>query len=269
MQELHRLHAHPSTGVQRQRLRQLLHRFQQGEIDGEALLGRLDEAPTERLDFAEIDHQRALRLGHPEAVFCEGKATAELVDICRRMAERGDGFLATRARPEQLERLAEEFPGLQVSARGRIAHLAADEPVDPPVRGTVLVVSAGTADLPVAEEARFAARALGNPVESRFDVGVAGLQRILSARDALRDAAVVVVVAGMDGALPSVVGGLVSAPVVAVPTSAGYGASFEGVAALLTMLNSCAPGVTVVNIDNGYGAAYAATRINQHGADEG
>ncbi len=179
------------------------------------------------------------------------------------MARRGDGFLATRASPEQLDRLESEFPEARVSRPGRIAHLPPDEPLEPAVLGRILIVTAGTADLPVAEEARVTAEALGNPVELRADVGVAALHRILERVDELRSAAVTVVVAGMDGALPSVVGGLVASPVIAVPTSAGYGAALGGLAALATMLTSCAPGLTVVNVDNGYGAACAATRINQ------
>jgi NCAIR mutase (PurE)-related protein len=250
--------------VRPDRIRDLLKRVRRGETAVEEAVRRLSSSPGERMGFAELDHHRARRLGHPEAVLCEGKTTGDLLEICRRLAAREEGFLATRADAGQLEALREEFPSLEVSERGRIAHLPPEAPVEPPVRGEVLVVSAGTSDLPVAEEARFAARALGNPVRARWDVGVAGLHRILGAEEELRDAAVVVVVAGMDGALPSVVGGLVPAPVVAVPTSAGYGAALEGVAPLLTMLNACSPGVTVVNIDNGYGAAAAATRINQH-----
>lgn len=246
------------------RIRELLRSVHRGETGVEEAVRRLSRSPGERIGFAELDHHRSRRLGHPEAVLCQGKSTGDLLEICRRLAQRGEGFLATRADSRQRDALRAEFPSLEVSDRGRIAHLAPEEPVDPAVRGPVLVVSAGTADLPVAEEARFAARALGNPVEARWDVGVAGLHRILRIEDELRDAAVVIVVAGMDGALPSVVGGLVPVPVIAVPTSAGYGAAMEGVAPLLTMLNACAPGVTVVNIDNGYGAAAAATRINQH-----
>ncbi len=226
-------------------------------------MGRLDRAPTETLDFATLDHHRALRLGHPEAVYCEGKAPEELVEICRRLASRGDGFLATRASEIQLELLREAFPAVEVSERGRIAHLPPADPLRPPVGGPVLILTAGTVDLPVAEEARVTASALGNPVRLVPDVGVAGLHRVLARQDQLREAAVVIVVAGMDGALPSVVGGLVARPVIAVPTSVGYGAGQGGFAALLTMLNSCAPGVVVVNVDNGYGAACAATRINQ------
>lgn len=249
--------------VRRERLRALLDGFARGEVGREEVLTRLDRAPVDHLPFAVVDQHRALRLGHPEAILCEGKTTDEVLEIARAMAGGGEGFLATRADASALKALEAEFPDLQVSRRGRVAHLPPDEPADAEVLGTVLVVSAGTADIPVAEEAAVSARAQGNPVRTRYDVGVAGLHRILSVQDELREAAVVVVAAGMDGALPSVVGGLIATPVIAVPTSTGYGASLGGIAALLTMLSSCAPGVTVVNIDNGYGAACAATRINQ------
>ncbi|HWK88831.1 MAG TPA: nickel pincer cofactor biosynthesis protein LarB, partial [Longimicrobium sp.] len=169
---------------------------------------------------------------------------------------------ATRVPPAAVEPLRAALPGVEISELGRTAYVAPARPVERRTRGTVLVVTAGTSDLPVAEEAAVTARAYGNPVERLSDVGVAGIHRVLAARDALAGAAVVIVVAGMEGALPSVVGGLVSVPVIAVPTSVGYGASFGGIAALLGMLNSCASGVTVVNIDNGFGAAAAASRIN-------
>lgn len=249
--------------VRRDRLTELLDRFRRGEIDEAEVMDRLDSAPTEALSCARLDTHRALRLGHPEAILCRGKTRDQVLEICRAMARRGDGFLATRATPAQLDAIEEALPEVRVSRRGRIAHLPPDVPPDPTVRGTVVIVTAGTADLPAAEEARITALAHGNPVELLPDLGVAGLQRILEARSALGRAAVLIVAAGMDGALPSVVAGLVPVPVIALPTSTGYGAALEGVAPLLTMLSSCAPGVTVVNIDNGYGAASAATRINQ------
>jgi len=251
------------VSVRRERLRALLDGFARGELEREELVARLDSAPVDDLPFAVVDRHRSLRLGHPEAILCEGKTTAQVVEIARRMVGHGEGFLATRADAGTLDALQDEFPGIEASREGRIAHLAPDEPVEPRVLGDVLIVSAGTSDIPVAEEAAVSARAQGNPVETRYDVGVAGLHRILGVQEDLRRAAVVIVVAGMDGALPSVVGGLIATPVIAVPTSTGYGASLGGIAALLTMLSSCAPGVTVVNIDNGYGAACAATRINQ------
>ena len=223
---------------------------------------RLAWAPVEDLDFARVDHHRALRHGFPEVVFGQGKTPDQVVALAVRIAERGEGFLATRLAPEAREPLRSALPAIELNELGRTAYLAPAKPVERRTRGTVLVVTAGTSDLPVAEEAAVTARAYGNPVERLTDVGVAGIHRILSARDTLSSAAVVIVIAGMEGALPSVVGGLVSVPVIAVPTSVGYGASFGGLSALLGMLNSCASGVTVVNIDNGFGAAAAATRIN-------
>ncbi|HEX8320093.1 nickel pincer cofactor biosynthesis protein LarB [Longimicrobium sp.] len=223
---------------------------------------RLAWAPVEDLDFARVDHHRALRHGFPEVVFGQGKTPDQVVALAVRIAERGEGFLATRLAPEAREPLRSALPAIELNELGRTAYLAPAEPVERRTRGTVLVVTAGTSDLPVAEEAAVTARAYGNPVERLTDVGVAGIHRILSARDTLSSAAVVIVIAGMEGALPSVVGGLVSVPVIAVPTSVGYGASFGGLSALLGMLNSCASGVTVVNIDNGFGAAAAASRIN-------
>ena len=212
---------------------------------------------------ARLDHHRALRLGFPEVVLCEGKTAEQVVRICARLAATGSGFLATRASEAQWQALAVAHPEADVNELARTVHLAAHEPVARKVLGTVLIASAGTGDIPVAEEAAVTARAFGNPVELLYDVGVAGIHRLFNESDALARAAVIIVVAGMEGALPSVVGGLVSVPVIAVPTSVGYGASFGGLAALLGMLNSCAAGVTVVNIDNGFGAACAATRINQ------
>jgi hypothetical protein len=223
---------------------------------------RLAWAPVEDLDFARVDHHRALRHGFPEVVFGQGKTPDQVVALAVRIAERGEGFLATRLAPEAREPLRSALPAIELNELGRTAYLAPAQAVERRRRGTVLIVTAGTSDLPVAEEAAVTARAYGNPVERLTDVGVAGIHRILSARDTLSTAAVVIVIAGMEGALPSVVGGLVSVPVIAVPTSVGYGASFGGLSALLGMLNSCASGVTVVNIDNGFGAAAAASRIN-------
>jgi len=221
-------------------------------------LGRL----VERLSFATIDHLRPVTQGHQEVIFCPGKTAGQVVAIAERLESAGGQFFATRADPEHCQGLRARFPRAEVNEIGRTVFLPPDPEPAPTGRGTVLVVTAGTSDLPVAEEAAVTARALSNRVERLTDVGVAGLHRILTQTEALRGAAVIIVVAGMDGALPSVVGGLVKAPVIAVPTSVGYGASFGGLAALLAMLNSCASGVTVVNIDNGFGAAAAASRIN-------
>jgi NCAIR mutase (PurE)-related protein len=216
----------------------------------------------EQLPFATIDHLRPITQGHQEVIFCPDKTIGQVLAIAERLEAANGSFLATRADTGQQSALAGRFPRAEVNGLGRTVYLP-PEPEPPPTgRGTVLVCTAGTSDLPVADEAAVTARAFKNRVERLTDVGVAGIHRILTQTDVLRSATVVIVVAGMDGALPSVVGGLVKVPVIAVPTSVGYGASFGGLAALLAMLNSCASGVTVVNIDNGFGAAAAASRIN-------
>jgi pyridinium-3,5-biscarboxylic acid mononucleotide synthase len=245
-----------------ERLRALLLDVAEGRTTIEAAETTLKWAPVEDLGMAQVDHHRALRLGFPEVIFGQGKTTEQVLRIAAHLAERGDGFLATRLSAETAGQLSAAIPGAEWNPLARTVHLPPDTPRTRAVRGPVLIVAAGTSDLPVAEEAAVTAAALGNPVERLNDVGVAGLHRILNASPILARAAVVIVVAGMEGALPSVVGGLVAAPVIAVPTSVGYGAAFGGLAALLGMLNSCASGVTVVNIDNGFGAAFAASRIN-------
>ncbi len=216
----------------------------------------------ERLPFASIDHLRPATQGHQEVILCQGKTPEQTVAIAERLEAAAGSFLATRAEVAHRAALAARFPGAEVSELGRTVYLPPTPEPEPTGRGTILIVTAGTSDLPVAEEAAVTARAFRNSVARLTDVGVAGIHRILTQTDLLRSAAVIIVVAGMEGALPSVVGGLVPVPVIAVPTSVGYGASFGGVAALLGMLNSCAAGVTVVNIDNGFGAAAAASRIN-------
>jgi hypothetical protein len=244
-------------------VRRVLEQLAAGTLSTEVALDRLRRFPVDDLDYAQVDHLRPLLQGHQEIVLGLGKTTAQVVGICESLAHRSGSFLVTRTDEAQRTALRERFERAEVSELGRTVYLAPD-PEPPPVgRGPVLVVTAGTSDLPVAEEAAVCARALGNCVDRLTDVGVAGIHRVLRQTDALRRAAVIIVVAGMDGALPSVVGGLVDVPVIAVPTSVGYGASFGGVAALLAMLNSCASGVLVVNIDNGFGAAAAATRINR------
>ena len=216
----------------------------------------------ERLPFASIDHLRPLTQGHEEVILCQGKTAEQVVGIAERLVAASGSFLATRAEPPQRAALTGRFPRAEVGELGRTVYLPPEPEPEPTGRGTILIVTAGTSDLPVAEEAAVTARALRNRVARLTDVGVAGIHRILTQTELLRSAAVIIVVAGMEGALPSVVGGLVPVPVIAVPTSVGYGASFGGIAALLGMLNSCASGVTVVNIDNGFGAAAAASRIN-------
>jgi pyridinium-3,5-biscarboxylic acid mononucleotide synthase len=246
--------------VNLQRTQALLDRVASGEIDSGEALRQLSLPDGEALSFATIDHHRALRQGFPEVVFAAGKTTDQLLTIAAHLNADGEGFLITRVQPDMWAPLAERFPRAELNRLGRVAYLPPASPVAAD-RGTVLVITAGTSDLPVAEEAAVCARAFGACVERLTDVGVAGIHRILTRGEQLQSASVIIVVAGMEGALPSVVGGLVAVPVIAVPTSVGYGASFGGLAALLSMLNSCAAGVTVVNIDNGFGAAYAASRI--------
>ena len=216
-------------------------------------------APFETLDFATVDHHRALRQGYPEVVYGEGKNPQQVVAITERIMEHGRAALVTRTDPGTRQAMLSRFPDAVANEVARTVRIGAQMPTAQ--RPTLLIITAGTSDLPVAEEAAESAIAMGNSVARLNDVGVAGLHRLLAQGDALTRAGVVIVVAGMDGALPSVVGGLVASPVIAVPTSVGYGASLGGLAALFTMLNSCAAGVTVVNIDNGFGAAVAATRI--------
>ncbi|MDT0213882.1 nickel pincer cofactor biosynthesis protein LarB [Rothia sp. ARF10] len=209
--------------------------------------------------IAELDLDRSARRGYPEAVYCEGKTADQVRVIAAAVGERGGRTLFTRASPEHVAAVLDALPGAAHDETARLVAWPAEPPE--PTGGTVLVVAAGTSDLPVAREALLVARHLGRRADLVVDVGIAGLHRILGRLDELRAARAIVVVAGMDGALPGVVAGLVSAPVVAVPTSVGYGAAFEGLAPLLTMLNSCAPGVAVVNIDNGYGAGHMAAQI--------
>jgi len=252
--------------MDRERLAELLDAVRRGACPVDEALERLRALPFEDLGFARLDHHRSLRNGFPEVIFGQGKTPQQIVGIAERLAAAGGNVLVTRLAPEAASRLVAEVEGFTYHELPRVAVLRA-RPVEPTGAGTVLVVSAGTADLPVAEEAAITAELMGNPVERLYDVGVSGLHRLLAECRRLWDAAVLIVVAGMEGALPSVVGGLVDRPVIAVPTSVGYGTSMQGLAALLAMLNTCAAGVTVVNIDNGFGAAAAASRINRRGAD--
>lgn len=245
-----------------ERLREVLDLVSTGELSAAAALERLRTLPFEDLGFAKVDHHRTLRNGIPEVIFAEGKTAVQVARIAARMREAGEGVLITRLDRDAAAEVLSEVPELVYHELPRVAVLAGTRP-RPPGRGTVLVVAAGTADLPVAEEAAVTAEFMGNHVERVYDVGVAGIHRLFAHQETLLRAAVLIVVAGMEGALPSVVGGLVDRPVIAVPTSVGYGASFGGLAALLGMLNSCAAGVTVVNIDNGFGAGVAAGLINR------
>jgi hypothetical protein len=224
------------------------------------LLEYLRELPYEDLGFARVDHHRALRQGFPEVILGTGKTPAHIAAIASRIVSRGHSLLVTRTTESAYEAVQAEIPAALFHATARAITLQQKDIT--PGKGLLLVVAAGTADLPVAEEAVVSAELMGNEVERLFDVGVAGLHRLLSAHDRLTAARVIIVAAGMEGALPSVIGGLVQVPIIAVPTSIGYGASFGGLAALLGMLNSCAGGVSVVNIDNGFGAATIASLIN-------
>ncbi|MBE7502294.1 MAG: nickel pincer cofactor biosynthesis protein LarB [Verrucomicrobiales bacterium] len=245
--------------------RKLLRRFEAGEVPLEEVLQTFQAAPVVDLGFAHVDTHRGLRQGFPEVIFGSGKTVQQMAGIARRLYQNEGRVLITRIGPEPARALRRQFKSAVYHETARCLTLAR-KPL-PKRAGTVAVLCAGTSDLPVAEEAAVTADFMGNRVERLFDVGVAGLHRLLGRIDVVQRANVIVVVAGMEGALPSVVAGLVSRPVIAVPTSVGYGASFGGVAALLGMLNSCGSGVTVVNIDNGFGAGYAASQINALAAE--
>jgi pyridinium-3,5-biscarboxylic acid mononucleotide synthase len=245
-------------------LHQLLERVRAGTVDPTAATGRimtaLRTAPFEDIGFARVDTHRALRQGFPEVILGVGKTPAQIAAIAARIVERGQALLVTRAQPEAYDAVLARIPDATYHADARAITLRQGD--IPRGRGTVLIACAGTSDLPVAEEAAVTAELMGNDIDRLYDVGVAGIHRLLAEQSRLHEARVIVVAAGMEGALPSVVAGLVKVPVIAVPTSIGYGASFGGVAALLGMLNSCANGVAVVNIDNGFGAACMASLIN-------
>jgi NCAIR mutase (PurE)-related protein len=248
--------------MNRDQLQTLLTQVQRGVLDVPDALHQLRTLPYENLGFASLDHHRALRQGFPEVIFCEGKTERQVVAIAKTLLRTTNSLLATRVERSVARAL------LRLSKRAVYHEAARVVSIAPPKlvrRGSVLIVTAGTADIPVAEEARVTADIMGSRTDTLYDVGVAGLHRLLGQQDRLHEARALVVVAGMDGVLPSVVGGLVRQPVIAVPTSRGYGAHFGGLAALLTMLNSCAAGVGVMNIDNGFGAGCMAHRINMVG----
>ncbi len=242
-------------------LRALLEEVRSGATDVDAALHRVRHLPFEDLGFAKIDHHRALRHGIPEVVFGLGKTTEHVIAIAGRLLARADNVLITRANAGMAERVLAELSGGEYFPVSGAIRFWRDRAVMG--KGKIAVVCAGTSDIPVAEEARVTAEVMGNEVDSIHDIGVAGIHRLISHSERLGEARVVIVCAGMEGALPSAVGGMVSVPVIAVPTSVGYGASFQGLAALLGMLNSCASNVTVVNIDNGFGAGYVASLINR------
>jgi pyridinium-3,5-biscarboxylic acid mononucleotide synthase len=246
--------------VNEARLSRLLSAVRAGRKPVEAALRELKSLAIHDLNFARVDGHRALRKGFPEVIYCEGKTPAQIVKIGRSILRHNDNLLATRASREAFRAVKRAFPKARYHEAAR-AITVVRKPL-PKRSGTIAVLCAGTTDIPVAEEAVITADIMGNRVKRYYDVGVSGIHRLLALNEELLDASVLIVVAGMEGALPSVVGGLVDKPVIAVPTSVGYGASFGGVAALLAMLNSCASGVTVVNIDNGFGAGYAASLIN-------
>ncbi len=243
-------------------LEKLLEEVQAGGLSVAEALERLRHLPYEDLGFARVDHHRSLRQGFPEVIFAAGKDVAQLKAILTSLVAGSEHILVTRLAPEKARALLPDFPGAQYHPASRVLTVSRGE-ISPRGRGLIVVISAGTSDVPVAEEAALTARIMGHQVETLYDCGVAGLHRLLAHRDLFGQATVFVVVAGMEGALPSVVGGLVDRPVIAVPTSVGYGASFGGLAALLAMLNSCANGIAVVNIDNGFGAGYLAALINR------
>ena len=248
--------------MNKDKLRELLQALQDGKKDMESVLQSLCSWPYEDLGFARVDHHRSLRRGFPEVIFGEGKSIGQIVEIMKAMLAQESDVLVTRVDEDKAKAVREKIKKAvydQVSRTLRVRQgKAADEG-----KGLVFVLAAGTSDIPVAEEAAITAEMVGSRVERLFDVGVAGLHRLLGNFHQMRQASVLVVAAGMEGALPSVVGGMVSKPIIAVPTSVGYGVSFKGLAALMAMLNSCAPGVAVVNIDNGFGAGYLAALINQ------
>lgn len=244
-----------------ERLKELLRQFKQDDLDLDQVVERLRHLPFEDLGYATVDHHRSIRQGFPEVIFGQGKSPEQVVGIASSLLERSSNLLVTRSNRETFERV-------RAVAETAVFHqscgaISVRRDATLRGRGAIAIVTAGTSDIPVADEAAITAEIMGNRVERIFDVGVAGIHRVLSRRESLQAARVIVCVAGMEGALPSVVGGLVSVPVIAVPTSIGYGASFNGIAALLGMLNSCASNVTVVNIDNGFGAGFVASLINR------
>jgi NCAIR mutase (PurE)-related protein len=247
--------------VNTESIRTLFRQVRRGEVSPDDAVERLRHLPFEDLGFAKIDHHRALRVGMPEVIFGEGKTPAQLAAIFLTLAKHGNNVLATRASKLQFSAVKKKVRRAEYHETARAIVLKCDETRHG--KGVIAVVCAGTSDVPVAEEAVVAAEIMGNQVERLYDVGVAGIHRLLANRDTLTRARVVIVCAGMEGALPSVVGGLIGVPVIAVPTSVGYGAAFKGMAALMGMMNSCASNVSVVNIDNGFGAGYVASLINR------
>ena len=244
------------------KLEDLLKKVKSGRTSIDEAIAQLKSLPFEDLGYARIDHHRSLRKGFPEVIWGEGKTSGQILSIMKELKRKGQNILVTRLEERKAKAIQEIFPKSRYYPRSKVLTYLT-HPVKPEGKGTILVITAGTTDIPVAEETAVTAEFMGNRVETLYDVGVAGIHRLLSERTRLEAARVLVVVAGMEGALPSVVGGLVDRPVIAVPTSIGYGTSFGGITALLAMLNSCASGVAVVNIDNGFGAGYMASLMNR------
>lgn len=244
------------------KIRELLEHIRKDKVSVDDAIDKLKHLPFEDIGMACIDHHRGLRRGVSEVIFGEGKEPEDIIAIMEKMIEHGEKVMVTRLSQEKSDEILKAYPESEYYRKARIL-IHGSNPKEVSGKGTIVVVCAGTSDIPVAEEASVTARFMGNEVETIHDIGVAGLHRLLGNRDRIQKASVIIVVAGMEGALPSVVGGLVDVPVIAVPTSVGYGASFGGISALLGMLNSCAAGITVVNIDNGFGAGYAASVINR------
>ncbi|GAB6099967.1 nickel pincer cofactor biosynthesis protein LarB [Halanaerocella petrolearia] len=242
-------------------IKQLLKEVQSGNVEVDQAMDQLKDLPFSDLGYAKVDHHRSLRNGYPEVIYCEGKSIEEIKGIVTNMLERGNNILATRAEEEVYHALQNLTDGIEYHERSNIIVIQQEEVGE--TESEILVVTGGTSDIPVAQEAAITADMLGNTVKTLYDVGVAGIHRLLGNQDKLKEANIIIVVAGMEGALASVVSGLVDKPVIAVPTSVGYGAHFDGVASLLSMLNSCASGLGVVNIDNGFGAGYLASTINR------
>lgn len=246
-------------------LRELLKSVENGSINIDKAVDALKNLPYEDLGYAMIDHHRTLRRGHPETIFCAGKTTEQIIGIAGQMIKKDVNVLGTRVKEEVFKAVKEKYPLAEYHSDAR-AFVIKNRKIEK-TKKEILIITAGTSDIPVAEEAVVTAELLGNSVTKLYDAGASGIHRILSHREKLDKASVIIVVAGMDGVLPTIVAGLINKPVIAVPTSVGYGTGFNGISALLTMLNSCASGITVVNIDNGYGAGYAASLIN-HLADK-
>ena len=243
-------------------LKKILEDVKNNELDIDSALEILKDLPYEDLGYAHIDHHRSIRNGYPEVIYCKGKSDEHILGIIDRMNKKNTNILGTRCRKETFEKIIKIYPNAEYEELSQILKIKNEE-IKEQGKGKILIVTGGTSDIPVADEAYFTAEFFGNKVERLYDVGVAGIHRLLSNRNIIEEARVIVAVAGMEGALPSVVGGLVDVPVIAVPTSVGYGANFDGLAPLLAMLNSCASGISVVNIDNGFGAGYLASMINQ------